>query len=98
MRVTMRVDVDAGTRAERIAVDARSDLRDREPHGSKAPLRPGACAGGAVEVVERACNRGSFADQKMVPRHPGDCPPGQGFSLFINTLKFNRSGTILAFG
>jgi hypothetical protein len=29
MRVTMGVDVDAGTRAERIAVDARSDRRDR---------------------------------------------------------------------
>jgi hypothetical protein len=41
---------------------------------------------------------GLFADQKIVPRHPGDCPTGQGFSLFINTLKFNRSETILAFG
>ena len=41
MRVTMGVDVDAGTRAERIAVDARSDLRDRERHGSKRRFAPG---------------------------------------------------------
>jgi hypothetical protein len=34
---------------------------------------------------------------KMVSRHPGDRPAGQGFSLFINTLKINRSGIILAF-
>jgi hypothetical protein len=78
MRVTMGVDVDAGTRAERITVDAQSDLRDREPHGSK-PLRPGACAGGAVEVVERACNREGRPRIKMVPRHPAIARPVKVF-------------------
>jgi hypothetical protein len=90
MRVTMGVDVDAGTRAVRSS---------RSPAARKqAPLRPGACAGGAVEVVERACNRRVVRASKNSAQAPGRLPEGQGFSLFINTLKFNRSETILAFG
>ena len=98
MRVTMRVDVDAGTRAKRIAVDARSDLRDRERHGSKRRFAPRLAQAVLPRWWSGLATAGSFADQKIVPRHPGDHPTGQGFSLFINTLKFNRSGTILAFG
>jgi hypothetical protein len=42
-------------------------------------------------------NQGEFWT-KTVSRHPGDRPLGQDFSLFINTLKLNLSGIILAFG
>jgi hypothetical protein len=98
MRATMRVDVDAGTRAERIrrgrAVRSSRSLAARK----QAPLRPGACAGGAVEVVERACNRRVVRGSKNGAQAPGRLPDRSRFSLFINTLKFNRSGTILAFG
>jgi hypothetical protein len=86
MRVTMGVDVDAGTRAERITVDAQSDLRDREPHGSK-PLRPGACAGGAVEVVERACNRRVVRGSKNGAQAPGRLPDRSRFFLIYQYTK-----------
>ena len=98
MRVTMGVDVEAGTRAERITVDAQSDLRDRQPHGSKRRFAPGLAQAVLSRWWSGLATAGLFAHQKIVPRHPGDYPTGQGFSLFINTLKFNRSGTILAFG
>ena len=98
MRATMGFDVDAGTRAERIrrgrAVRSSRSLAARK----RAPLRPGLAPAVLSGWRSGLATAGSFADQKMVSRHPGDCPSGQGFSLFINTLKFNRSETILAFG
>jgi len=70
MRVTMGVDVDAGTRVERIRRGCAVRSSRSRAARKQAPLRPGACAGGAVEVVERACNREGRPRIKMVPRHP----------------------------
>jgi hypothetical protein len=41
-------------------------------------------------------NRENFCDQAGV-QAPGRWPAGQDLSLFINTLKINRLGIILAF-
>jgi hypothetical protein len=87
MRVTMRVDVDAGTRAERIrrgrAVRSSRSLAARK----QAPLRPGACAGGAVEVVERACNRRVVRGSKNGAQTPGRLLEGSRFFLIYQYTK-----------
>ena len=79
MRVTMGVDVDAGTRAVRSS---------RSPAARKqAPLRPGACAGGAVEVVERACNRRVVRASKNSAQAPGRLPDRSRFFLIYQYTK-----------
>jgi hypothetical protein len=72
------------------ATDARE-----EPSAVLTP-RPGFAAALPAQPLEPAVTARTFAT-KMVSRHPGDRPAGQDFSLFINTLKLNLSGIILAF-
>ena len=52
-----------------------------------------ACRAAGAARIERGGGAGSHGGAQA-PRGP---PGGQDFSLFINTLKFNLSGTILAF-
>ena len=72
------------------ATDARE-----EPSAVLTP-RPGFAPRCLRQPLEPAVTARTFAT-KVVSRHPGDRPAGQGLSLFINTLKINRSGIILAF-
>lgn len=64
---------------------------------TRAHFRP-ACRVACQAAGEERIEREPAPDQGVVLGHPGGTPGGQDFSLFINTLKFNLSGTILAFG
>ena len=67
MRATMGVDVDAGTRAERIrhgrAVRSSRSLAARK----QAPLRPGLAQAVLLRWWSGLATAGSFADQKWCP-------------------------------
>ena len=67
--------------------------RNRAPF---SPLARGLRRAALRQPLEPAVTARTFAT-KVVSRHPGDLPAGQDLSLFINTLKINRSGIILAF-
>ena len=84
--------------ARKAKMQARPDVRDRCARGTERRSHPSPRVWDALPVqpLEPAVTARIFAT-KMVSGHPGDRPTGQGFSLFINTLKINRSGIILAF-
>ena len=65
---------------------------------NRAPFSPlaGVCAALPAAAVGTGRNREDSWDQDGV-QAPGQSPAGQDLSLFINTLKINRSGIILAF-
>ena len=66
-----------------------TDARGTEHRSDPRPTFASRCLQRPSETA------GTFA-ANMVSGHPGDRSIGQGFSLFINTLKFNRLGIMLA--